>query len=357
MEEERERTRYWCHACSRVVNPIMELESIKCEICEGGFMEEMDSVRSHQRQTADDSEQHGLSLWAPILLGMMNTPLHRRVRQPQQDSEDQQGEPDPELEALRRRRNSAAILHLLQGIRSFESHNNNNNNNNNQEEESNHQGETEREREREGGRVIFINPFSQTIVVHGVDSSQNNTFGSFGDYFLGPGLEQLLQNLAENDPNRYGTPPAQKEAVEAMPTVTIKENSFQCSVCLEDIEIGTQAREMPCKHTFHGDCILPWLELHSSCPVCRYQMPADESKINREQQQQQQQQQSRGMPNAETGNGERQISFSFPWPLSSLFSPRSMSNNANFGSSASSGDSGSSPRGHHEEADEHEDRR
>jgi hypothetical protein len=27
--------------------------------------------------------------------------------------------------------------------------------------------------------------------------------GNFGDYFIGPGLEQLIEQLAENDPNRY----------------------------------------------------------------------------------------------------------------------------------------------------------
>ncbi|CAI9752760.1 unnamed protein product [Fraxinus pennsylvanica] len=40
----------------------------------------------------------------------------------------------------------------------------------------------------------------------------------------------LLQHLAENDPNRYGTLPAKKEAVQALPIVKI-EKAVQCSVC------------------------------------------------------------------------------------------------------------------------------
>ncbi|KAI3747035.1 hypothetical protein L6452_09477 [Arctium lappa] len=376
MEEETESTRYWCHECCRVVDPITEADSIKCSLCNGGFVEEVDSIRSdpHQQQQdvgGSDSDR-ALSLWAPILLGMMSTPRrHRRFRQlgfdeenddeeDRRDSDDrrlrQEGDPelDPELESMRRRRNSTAILHLLQGIRAgmvSESENNgdNNNNNNNREHERDHERE----------RVILINPFNQTIIVHSggggnpFDSSnpsQNHPFGSFGDYFVGPGLEQLLQHLAENDPNRYGTPPAQKEAVEAMPTVTIEENSIQCSVCLEEFEVGTEAREMPCKHRFHGDCILPWLELHSSCPVCRYQLPADESKINREQE----------MANGgalgisgESGNGrnsdERRFSVSLPWPFSSLFSSGSNTVNLNSSSVMPSGDSESSPRVHEAE--------
>lgn len=357
MEEERETTRYWCHACSRVVNPIVEVESIKCSVCQGGFMEEMDSVRAEHRG-ADGGSDVGVSLWAPLLLGMMNTPvIHRRVRQMGGDQPTEQenrheggvAESDHELELLRRRRNSAAILHLLQGIRAGMA------------SESENNGESGGDNRHEAGRVILINPFSQTIVVQGgngggnpFDSSnmsQNHTFGSFGDYFFGPGLEQLLQHLAENDPNRYGTPPAQKEAVEAMPTVTINENSIQCSVCLEEFEVGTQAREMPCKHTFHGDCILPWLELHSSCPVCRYQLPADESKINRQQEGSSSNSIHSNHENG-TNNLERQFSIPIPWPLSSLFS-----GSINVNSSSPTRSASGSPPGVDPEPDHREDTR
>ncbi|XP_042501418.1 E3 ubiquitin-protein ligase RING1-like [Macadamia integrifolia] len=104
---------------------------------------------------------------------------------------------------------------------------------------------------------------------------------NLGDYFIGPGLEQLIQQLAENDPNRYGTPPASKSAIEALPNVKISEellasDSAQCAVCKDTFELGMEARQMPCKHIYHSDCILPWLELHNSCPVCRYELPTDD---------------------------------------------------------------------------------
>ncbi|KZV20539.1 hypothetical protein F511_31693 [Dorcoceras hygrometricum] len=95
---------------------------------------------------------------------------------------------------------------------------------------------------------------------------------------MAPGLDLLLEHLADNDPNHYGTPPARKEAVEALATVK-NDDIIQSSICLEDCDIGADVKEMPCRHRFHKGCILPWLELHSSCPICRYQLPYDESKI------------------------------------------------------------------------------
>ncbi|KAL3512424.1 hypothetical protein ACH5RR_025141 [Cinchona calisaya] len=105
--------------------------------------------------------------------------------------------------------------------------------------------------------------------------------GNFGDYFIGSGLEQLIQQLAENDPNRYGTPPAAKSAVEGLPNIKMTEellasDSSQCAVCKDSFELDEEAKQMPCKHIYHSDCILPWLELHNSCPVCRYELPTDD---------------------------------------------------------------------------------
>nr|KYP75598.1 RING finger protein 115 [Cajanus cajan] len=324
--EESNAARYWCHMCSQMVNPIMDVE-IKCPFCQSGFVEEMRNATSrsdiHNMPEADFESDRALSLWAPILLGMMGNPHHG-------------GETayDQELESiLRRRRNSATILQLLQGIRAglaSESYENSDSDNHNRERE----------------RVILINPLNQTIIVRGsyesnrAQSDNHSPVGSLGDYFIGPGLDLLLQHLAENDPNRYGTPPAQKEVIEALPTVTINDN-LQCSVCLDAFEVGSEAKEMPCKHRFHSGCILPWLELHSSCPVCRLQLPVDESKQDPDVSRNSRNRREDGNiehDNAEERDGEgRNASggrrFSFPWPFNGLFSSSnsssSYSSNAN----------------------------
>ncbi|KAI3461919.1 hypothetical protein Pfo_018582 [Paulownia fortunei] len=364
--EEAEASQYWCHMCSQTVNPIMGIDTIKCPICQSGFVEEMASAATPGDDSPLDFELGGsdpdraLSLWAPILLGMMGNPRRRRrIRRIEfEEDENEDGndnnhrhhdgetELDRQLESImRRRRSSATILRLLQDMRAgilsesgnFET----------DERTRDRDNDTDRE------HVILINPFNQTIIVQGSydpnnDSQNRAPIGSLGDYFIGPGLDLLLQHLSENDPNRYGTPPAQKEAVEALPTVKIEE-TLQCSVCLDDCEIGAEVKEMPCKHKFHSRCILPWLELHSSCPICRYQLPCDESKLDsegsRNNSSNSNEESSNGNNNAGNGGDDRndsgrQFSVPLPWPFSSLFS--SSSSRSSGGNSSATSISGSS---------------
>ncbi|ONK71098.1 uncharacterized protein A4U43_C04F4700 [Asparagus officinalis] len=186
--------------------------------------------------------------------------------------------------------------------------------------------------------MILINPFNQAVIIQGGaihPTNINHNIGALiGDYFVGPGLDQLLQHLAENYPNRQVTPPASKEAVEAMARIKIEEKIGRCYVCLEEFEIGEEAREMPCKHKFHEGCILPWLEAHSSCPVCRFKMPVEGPKNE-----------SNGAGNGSTGasEGNREEGngngnaiggrswMPVPWPFSGLLSFSSSGSSQNGG--------------------------
>ncbi|CAN0880965.1 Probable E3 ubiquitin-protein ligase RHC1A [Linum grandiflorum] len=79
--------------------------------------------------------------------------------------------------------------------------------------------------------------------------------------------------------DRPGPPPASSSAMEALPTVIIGATNIakdpNCPVCKEEFKMGEEAKEMPCHHLYHSYCIMPWLTMHNTCPVCRYALPID----------------------------------------------------------------------------------
>ncbi|CAF1698379.1 unnamed protein product [Brassica napus] len=108
---------------------------------------------------------------------------------------------------------------------------------------------------------------------------------SVSEILMGSGFERLLEQLSQIDAaagiglGRSGNPPASKSAIESLPRVEISDchvgAEANCAVCTEVFEAESEAREMPCKHIFHEDCIVPWLSIRNSCPVCRFELPSE----------------------------------------------------------------------------------
>lgn len=105
-----------------------------------------------------------------------------------------------------------------------------------------------------------MNPFTQSMVL--IEGSSS--------------LEALLLDFG----GKEGQPPASKASIEALPTVRLMEEELpcECVICLDEWEIGAVAKQLPCKHKFHPNCIEKWLGIHGNCPVCRYQLPVDGKK-------------------------------------------------------------------------------
>jgi len=114
-----------------------------------------------------------------------------------------------------------------------------------------------------GARFHFIGPGAQ---LH----------GNPGDYAWGRGgLDAIITQLL-NQMDGAGPPPMAKENIQQIPTVKINkqqlEKSQSCSVCWEDFSEGEEVKLLECEHCFHTGCIVPWLELHGTCPVCRKEL-------------------------------------------------------------------------------------
>ncbi|XP_051520085.1 E3 ubiquitin-protein ligase RNF115-like [Myxocyprinus asiaticus] len=94
-----------------------------------------------------------------------------------------------------------------------------------------------------------------------------------GDYAWGQGgLDVVVTQLLGQSENT-GPPPAEKEMISSLPTVSISPEQaafrLECPVCREEYSVGESVRQLPCLHCFHSNCIVPWLQLHDTCPVCR----------------------------------------------------------------------------------------
>ncbi|KAI9570321.1 hypothetical protein HD554DRAFT_399287 [Boletus coccyginus] len=106
----------------------------------------------------------------------------------------------------------------------------------------------------------------------------------WGDYvFNQEALDQILTQLAEN--STAGRPvPATDDIISELQREVLTEDSplleRDCAVCKESFKLDPEDPDelvvvtLPCKHSFHEGCILPWLKSSGTCPVCRFALIA-----------------------------------------------------------------------------------
>jgi hypothetical protein len=55
----------------------------------------------------------------------------------------------------------------------------------------------------------------------------------------------------------------------------IKEDSLirECVICIEDINVNEKIIKLSCNHYYHKKCLLPWINVSKTCPMCRIDIP------------------------------------------------------------------------------------
>lgn len=98
-------------------------------------------------------------------------------------------------------------------------------------------------------------------------------------------MEAFVRHMSSstaNAPALVGTPPASSAVIRNLPKVHVKPQPNDpagqiCPVCTDEFELAEVVVELPCGHHFHNTCVVAWLNRHCTCPVCRRELPTDDS--------------------------------------------------------------------------------
>ena len=95
-------------------------------------------------------------------------------------------------------------------------------------------------------------------------------------------FDRVMTELMEQNGGSRAPPPASEEAIQSLEKKRVDqemlgtEGSAECSICMEDVTLNQEVTVLPCKHWFHGECVVAWLKEHNTCPHCRSPISQDD---------------------------------------------------------------------------------
>ncbi|KAM4549065.1 E3 ubiquitin-protein ligase RNF126-like [Odontesthes bonariensis] len=271
-------SRFFCHRCSAEISP--RLPEYTCPRCESGFIEELLEERSadngsmstissgpQNQQPFENVDQHLFTFpsgYGQFSLSVFDDSFDFGAGVGTEDNRD--AENRRERETASRQRYGARQPRSRHGSR------------------------------RQAGRHDGVPTLEGIIqqLVNGIiapTAMPNIGVGPWGvlhsnpmDYAWGAnGLDAIITQLLNQFENT-GPPPADRDKIKSLPTVQVTgehvASALECPVCKEDYSVGENVRQLPCNHMFHNDCIVPWLEQHDTCPVCRKSLSGQNTATN-----------------------------------------------------------------------------
>jgi len=150
-----------------------------------------------------------------------------------------------------------------------------------------------------GGTTIISGGNTNVQVIHtsfnlggpfGMPNTISNNAGGNENQTIGSGISTIINNIMQFagsigiDPDQ--PKPTSLEFIQNLTRQKLTEELLEtiqiphCSICQDDYKLDDQLIDLPCKHQFHEDCILPWLNINNSCPTCRHALPPKEDMNN-----------------------------------------------------------------------------
>ncbi|EON63618.1 hypothetical protein W97_02846 [Coniosporium apollinis CBS 100218] len=88
-------------------------------------------------------------------------------------------------------------------------------------------------------------------------------------------LDRVISQLMEQNQTGNAPGPAPESAIKSLPKRKVTpedmgaEGRADCSICMDEVNIGELVTQLPCRHWFHEQCVTMWLSEHDTCPHCR----------------------------------------------------------------------------------------
>lgn len=128
------------------------------------------------------------------------------------------------------------------------------------------------------GNRFLIPPQAPALHVYSPAPPINLTRSGFQAAFT---EEENESNVSAMMANLF---PQQQQQQQQPPSLTVTQvvhdasdstSRHTCAVCYEILDHLEQVLRLPCHHMFHEGCLVPWLEMDSTCPMCRTAVPPD----------------------------------------------------------------------------------
>lgn len=106
--------------------------------------------------------------------------------------------------------------------------------------------------------------------------------GNMGDYLhTQEDFDRAVSEFMEQHQSSTAAPPASEEIIASLPRIPLTRDMVgdgtgqevatkgECSICMDEVCVGSEVAKLPCDHWFHMECIRVWLQEHDTCPHCR----------------------------------------------------------------------------------------
>ncbi|XP_032437402.1 E3 ubiquitin-protein ligase RNF115 [Xiphophorus hellerii] len=247
--------RFYCHFCKKQTEP--QLPDLVCPTCESDFIEEVTEDSSFLQDSAPSVTNAESNLQLPDIWQLVFMERSALLSHP--PSSESRPEDHQQVSPA-----SPVVTELQEQDLPFNAE----------------QDESSRPEQIPAVPGLMLQVLSDLLATSGNSSSTPTVLSSMmqlysnpGDYVWGQGgLDSVVTELLEQLEST-GPPPAKEEMISLLPRVCVSQEQIdcrlECPVCREEYSLAESVRKLPCLHYFHSGCIVPWLELHDTCPVCR----------------------------------------------------------------------------------------